>query len=116
MIVYNYLLLNNRKRFSAQLAVEYAMVIAILVGALLAMQIYLKRSIQGNLRGSADEIGGQFSPHTMQSDIIQRFESNSIVTADPVLMNLVNPVNGEIIPAELSFVYRQTNQLSYIYF
>jgi len=112
MIVYNYLLLNNRKRFSAQLAVEYAMVIAILVGALLAMQIYLKRSIQGRVREAADEIGEQYSAKTTTSDIVQSFSSNITVNADPVIMNIIDPLSGNTFQSELIFMHQAANQTS----
>lgn len=51
----------NRK---AQSTVEYAVLIAVVVGALLAMQIYVKRGAMGKLRSSTDQIGDQFTPDT----------------------------------------------------
>lgn len=46
----------------AQSTLEYALMIAVVVGALVAMQFYVKRGLQGRLRQSSDEIGEQFSP------------------------------------------------------
>ena len=46
----------NRK---AQSTVEYAVLIAVVAGALLAMQIYMKRGAMGKLRSSTDQIGDQ---------------------------------------------------------
>jgi hypothetical protein len=48
------------RRLKGQSTLEYAMIIAVVVGALLAMQIYMKRGVQGKLRESTDEIGTQF--------------------------------------------------------
>lgn len=48
------------RRIRGQSVLEYAMIIAVVVGALLAMQIYMKRGLQGRLRESSDEIGQQF--------------------------------------------------------
>jgi len=48
------------KRRKGQSTLEYAVIIAVVVGALLAMQIYMKRGVQGRLRGAADDIGKQF--------------------------------------------------------
>lgn len=45
-----------------QTTLEYAIVIAVVVSALIAMQIYIKRGIQGKLRSSTDQIGEQYSP------------------------------------------------------
>lgn len=43
-----------------QSLIEYAVFIFCLVAALIAMQIYIKRGIQGRLRQSTDDIGEQF--------------------------------------------------------
>ena len=47
---------------AGQSTLEYAVVIAVVVAALLAMQIYMKRGAQGKLRQATDDIGEQFSP------------------------------------------------------
>jgi len=43
-----------------QSTLEYTIMIAIVIGALLLMQIYMKRGVQGKVRESADSIGEQF--------------------------------------------------------
>lgn len=45
-----------------QSTLEYAVLIVVIIAALVAMQVYLKRGIQGRMRESADQIGEQFSP------------------------------------------------------
>ena len=50
-----------RKR-KAQSTVEYAILIIIIIGALLSIQVYIKRGVQGRLKTAADDIGEQFSP------------------------------------------------------
>ncbi|MBU2473538.1 MAG: hypothetical protein KKG91_02275 [Candidatus Omnitrophica bacterium] len=47
----------------AQSTLEYALLIAVVVGALLAMQNYLKRSIQGRMQIIGDQMGDQYSPN-----------------------------------------------------
>lgn len=49
-----------RKR--GQSTLEYAVLIVVIIAALIAMQVYLKRGLQGRLRESSDQIGDQFSP------------------------------------------------------
>jgi len=41
---------------------EYALVVAVAIAALLAMQTYMKRGVQGKLRDATDQVGEQFSP------------------------------------------------------
>lgn len=50
--------LQNRK---AQSITEYAVLMGVVVLAILFVQIYLKRSIQGKFKGTADDIGEQFT-------------------------------------------------------
>ena len=46
----------------AQSTLEYALLVGVVVGVLLTMQNYLKRSMQGKLQSTADEMGEQYSP------------------------------------------------------
>ncbi|MBM3246502.1 MAG: hypothetical protein FJZ13_04160 [Candidatus Omnitrophica bacterium] len=46
----------------AQSTLEYAVIIAVVVAGLVAMQVYIKRGFQGRLRQASDDIGEQFSP------------------------------------------------------
>ena len=49
--------------------VEYAAVIAILIGALFMMAHYIKRGLGGKMRDSADSIGEQFDARNITSDM-----------------------------------------------
>lgn len=44
-----------------QSTLEYALVIAVIVAALIAMQTYIKRGFQGKMKASVDDVGEQFS-------------------------------------------------------
>lgn len=48
--------------WKGQSTMEYAVLVTVVVAALLAMQAYMKRGVQGKLRSAADDVGGQFSP------------------------------------------------------
>ena len=52
----------NKKRQKGQSTLEYAILIIIIIGALLSIQVYIKRGVQGRLKSAADDIGDQFSP------------------------------------------------------
>jgi len=65
-----------RKR--GQSTLEYAVLIVVIIAALIAMQVYLKRGLQGRLRESSDQIGDQFSPgYTVSNKVMS---SGSAVT------------------------------------
>lgn len=57
-------------RDKAQGIMEYALLICIFVAAVVAMQVYLKRSIQGRLKSGADELSGGafYSPGATNSN------------------------------------------------
>jgi uncharacterized protein (UPF0333 family) len=48
------------KNNKGQTTLEYIILIVIIIAALLTIQGYLKRGIQGRLRSSADDIGEQY--------------------------------------------------------
>jgi hypothetical protein len=52
----------NKKRQKGQSTLEYAILIIIIIGALLSIQVYIKRGVQGRLKSATDDIGTQFSP------------------------------------------------------
>ena len=51
----------------AQSSLEYAVLIAIVAGGLIAMQVYVKRAFQGNMQSSADDMGEQFSIDALEN-------------------------------------------------
>lgn len=59
---------------------EYSMVVACIVAALVTMQFYVKRAIQGRMRESADTIGEQYAPGRMNSEITVTQTGNTTVT------------------------------------
>lgn len=62
----------------AQSYLEYAFLIGIAIGALLSMQYYLKRSFQGQLQLTTDQMATPYAPALMNS--IERFTSRSTST------------------------------------
>jgi len=60
-----------RKKFlTGQSSLEYAIVIVAIIAALLGMQAYTKRGLQGRLRATADELSAQqYEPRNTVSDI-----------------------------------------------
>jgi uncharacterized protein (UPF0333 family) len=52
-------MISNNK---AQSTLEYAVIIFVVVAALVGMQIFMKRSFEGKIHVSTDDIGQQFDP------------------------------------------------------
>lgn len=85
----------RKHRLMAQSTLEYAMVVACLALALFAMQIYIKRSIQGKLRSAADEIGEQYSVKHTTSSLTQTI-------ATPAGKNITTTGTPEFIDVEIT--------------
>ncbi|MBF0386479.1 MAG: hypothetical protein HQL20_01325 [Candidatus Omnitrophica bacterium] len=50
-----------KKNSKGQSTLEYAILIIIIIAALLSLNTYVKRGVQGRLRSATDDIGDQFS-------------------------------------------------------
>jgi len=60
----------------AQSAIEYSFLISLVIVAFLAMQVYLARSMQGNLQGGRDNLFGNQYGHGV-SDVDERIHGQS---------------------------------------
>ena len=65
--------LNQRK---GQSTLEYAILIIVIIAALISIQVYIKRGVQGKLKSSADDIGDQFSPGNTNVIVAQKVVSH----------------------------------------
>jgi hypothetical protein len=70
------------KKTLAQSTLEYAFIIAVVVAALLAMLIYLKRSAEGRLRQLADELGPQYAPGMTVGKTTLGYNSTTLTEVD----------------------------------
>ena len=66
----------------AQSTLEYAVIIAVVVAALLTMQVYIKRGLQGRLRSVADEIGQQYDPGNTTGNMTFTLSGNVITEVE----------------------------------
>lgn len=99
------------RKMKGQSTLEYAVLIIIVIGALLSIQVYIKRGVQGRLKSAADDIGDQYSPGNtnirrttiVTSNTAETFQygvSTSTLNTDEVTETLSNSV---IINAEQEF-------------
>ena len=101
----------NKKRQKGQSTLEYAILIIIIIGALLSIQVYIKRGVQGRLKSATDDIGDQFS--VGNTNVIRKMTTSSKsrdtfkagVTMSTLLDNdkTVELMNSEIINVDQEF-------------
>ncbi len=91
----------------AQSTLEYAVLVIIMIGALLSLQVYIKRGIQGRLKQASDDIGDQFSDgnqnflkvtssHSKTGDTFTSGQTRSVLLEDEttntsVSSNIIKP-------------------------
>ena len=101
----------NKKRQKGQSTLEYAILIIIIIGALLSIQVYIKRGVQGRLKSAADDIGDQFSPgntNVTKTMITSSVSSETFVSGETLstLLNeetTVDLMNSDIINVEQEY-------------
>jgi uncharacterized protein (UPF0333 family) len=99
----------NQKR--GQSTLEYAVLIVVIIGALLTIQVYIKRGIQGRLKSSADDIGDQYSDGntniiktvTRSGNEYESFNEGSAVTAMNTPETTNTTVNSIIVNTQQEF-------------
>lgn len=67
---------------TGQSALEFSVLVAVLVAALLTMQIYMKRGFSGRLRATADSIGGAYAPRHTTADLTLSSASKTETTSN----------------------------------
>jgi len=101
----------NKKRQKGQSTLEYAILIIIIIGALLSIQVYIKRGVQGRLKSATDDIGDQFSPGNtnVTKTMITSSRSNDTFIAGVTTSTLVgdeittDSLNSSIINVQQEF-------------
>lgn len=83
-----FIYLNKR----GQSTLEYGVIIAVIVAALIAMQFYLKRGVQGRLKQAADDTGEQYTPLNTTSNIT----TTSTVTSTETVVGGTNPTTTTV--------------------
>ena len=91
----------KKKKTRGQSTLEYAVLIIIVIGALLSIQVYIKRGVQGRLKSATDDIGDQYLPgntnvhmftHVLSNtrDTFSRGITNSVLQAEEVTNTISN--------------------------
>jgi uncharacterized protein (UPF0333 family) len=75
-----------------QSLLEYSILFAVILSAILIMQFYIKRGYQGRLKAEADTVGQQYAPGHTTSVISTNNSSISITTsADGIKSEVIFP-------------------------
>jgi len=86
----------------SQSLLEYSILFAVILSAILIMQFYLKRGYQGRLKREADTVGQQYSPGHTTSVIVNTNDSTSVSISENGIQTT------SISPAEATSTKRET--------
>ncbi len=83
-------------RRKGQSTVEYALIIAVVVAGLLAMQFYVKRGYSGRLKSAADDMGDTYDPqkYTGTFDVVSKSNTEQLMVKDNTVKTTYNDVAG----------------------
>ena len=81
--------MHNRK---GQTILEYTVILIILLGVVITMKDYVKRGIQGRWKSATDDLGDQYDPQFVNSNInyATQGNSNSIVSVVNATLTVPN--------------------------
>ena len=101
----------NQRRKKGQSALEYTVLMIIVLGALISLQVYIKRALGGRYKSAADDIGDQYSignmnyihKRTTHSKTSETFMNG--VTKSTLLEqeNTLDETNAEIMNSEREY-------------
>src|SRR3989338_370618 len=69
-----------RRSRRGQTALEYIVLLIIVMGALLAISNYFKRGLQGRWKAAMDDMGDQYDPRTADSSVRHTLTQNTNTT------------------------------------
>jgi len=79
-----------RIRKRGQSILEFTVLIVIVVGAFIAMQLYVKRGIQGRWKSTLDDFGDQYDPRLTNANVTYRMRSISSTQIQTIKANINN--------------------------
>jgi len=79
-----------RRSIRGQSLLEYVIFFVIIVAALLTIQVFMKRGVQGRWKDSVDQLGDQYDPGKMNGVVTHRLES----TAESRVQTIRGTSNG----------------------
>ena len=65
-----------------QTALEYLIILTLVLGAFVAAGTYVKRGLQGRWKAAVDDLGDQYDPRTGDTYVIHRIVSNTETIID----------------------------------
>ena len=85
-----------------QSVLEYVVLMIIVIAALLTMQVYMKRGVQGRWKTAVDDLGDQYNPNTTTINLVYNYDTTSssevrveTIGADFVTMRYDNTISNE---------------------
>jgi cytoskeletal protein RodZ len=97
----------NKKR--GQSTLEYAVLIVVIIGALLTIQVYIKRSVQGRMKQASDDIGDQYSDGN-QNELRKTTRRSAVAETFNAGQSASNMINAEVTNSQTNSVVVNASQ------
>jgi uncharacterized protein (UPF0333 family) len=66
-----------RSRKKGQSSIEYAILVIVIIGVFVAMNMYIKRGLQGRWKSAVDNLGDQYDPREADTSLRHVLMSNT---------------------------------------
>jgi len=85
---------------NGQSLLEYSILFAVVLSALLIMQFYVKRGYQGRLKQESDKVGQQYAPGHTTGSIVTDTASTSVTTVEDGVQSVVVSGGSTVVKDE----------------
>lgn len=98
-------------RRRGQTSLEYTVLVIIVIGVFIAIGSYFKRGVQGRWKAAVDDLGDQYDPRVMNTDVTYRVDgtTTTILTVTPKVDGYWTTRQDTSTSSETKTGYMRTN-------
>ena len=104
------------RKKKGQSVLEYAILVGVVIAVIIAIQLYIKRAVQGNLKARSDAIGDQFTTATdytteniQQTARREAYQTDTLDPAEVSKSEIIAAADGQAVKAQVTEYSRATD-------
>jgi len=97
------------RKKKGQSVLEYAILVGVVIAVIIAIQLYIKRAVQGNLKARSDAIGDQFTTATdytteniQQTARREAYQTDAVVGTEVSRSEIVAAADGQAVKNQVA--------------
>ena len=104
------------RKKKGQSILEYAILVGVIIAVIIAIQLYIKRAVQGNLKARSDAIGDQFTTaanyateNIQQTARREAYQTDAVVGTEVSRSEIVAAADGQAVKAQVAGYSKAAN-------